>query len=91
MNFKKVRLWIILILLGIFATYEVYLYLFLDNDPKYLRIDRCIDSGGCWDGIDKTCRKSELNAQGLCDRHKVNEKTLEERINEKIEKINPEN
>jgi len=32
--------------------------------------DMCLDGGGCWDSIDKICRKSEANAQELCDRAK---------------------
>lgn len=32
--------------------------------------DSCLDSGGCWDSTDKVCRKTELNAQELCDRSK---------------------
>lgn len=30
--------------------------------------DSCMDSGGCWDSVDGTCRKNEPNAQELCDR-----------------------
>ena len=32
--------------------------------------DSCLDSGGCWDAVDNVCRKSEPNAQELCDRSK---------------------
>jgi hypothetical protein len=32
------------------------------------KVDSCLDSGGCWDKVDKVCRKSEPNAQELCDR-----------------------
>lgn len=35
-----------------------------------LTIDSCLDSGGCWDEIGKTCRKDEPNAQELCDRNR---------------------
>lgn len=78
------------ILLVLTTIYEGALYLTLDRDPNYVQIDRCIDSGGCWDGIDKVCRNSEPNAQELCDRSKVDGKTLKKRIEEKIDKINPE-
>ena len=30
----------------------------------------CLDSGGCWDSVNKVCRHSETNAQKLCDRSK---------------------
>ncbi len=40
--------------------------LYMLKDP----IDSCLDSGGCWDSIDKLCRKTEANAQELCDRSK---------------------
>ena len=33
--------------------------------------DSCLDSGDCWDSIDKVCRKTEPNAQQLCDRSKT--------------------
>lgn len=85
----------LLIFLGFLALcvliYEGTLYVLLDRDPNYFQIDRCLDSGGCWDGIDKMCRNSEPNAQELCDRSKVNGKTLDSRIEEKIDKINPHN
>lgn len=32
------------------------------------KVDSCLDSGGCWDKVDNVCRKSEPNAQELCDR-----------------------
>lgn len=32
-----------------------------------LAVDRCLDSGGCWDEMGKTCRKDEPNAQEPCD------------------------
>jgi hypothetical protein len=32
--------------------------------------DSCLDSGGCWDSTDKVCRKTEPDAQALCDRPK---------------------
>ena len=31
-------------------------------------IDACLDHGGCWDYVDKVCRKDEANAQTLCYR-----------------------
>ena len=31
-------------------------------------IDACLDHGGCWDYVDKVCRKDENNAQALCNR-----------------------
>lgn len=88
---KKKILWILGALVSFVMIYEVSLYLFFDKDSDYYQIDRCLDSGGCWDGVDQICRSSEINAQELCDRSKVNGKTLEQRIHEKIEKINPEN
>ena len=33
-----------------------------------LAIDNCLDGGGCWDERDQVCRKTESNAQALCDR-----------------------
>lgn len=76
------------ILVALVVIYEGTLYLILDRDPYYFQIDRCLDSGGCWDGLDKVCRNSEPNAQELCDRSKVDGKTLENRIEEKIDQIN---
>ncbi len=69
--------------------YELSLYMLSDRDPYYFHIDRCLDRGGCWDGIDKVCRNSEINAQELCDRSRLDGKTLEQRIEQKINKINP--
>lgn len=34
----------------------------------YMRVDYCLDAGGCWDEVDDVCRKEEDNAQQLCDR-----------------------
>jgi hypothetical protein len=30
--------------------------------------DNCLDTGGCWDKVDKICRNDEPGAQSLCDR-----------------------
>ena len=86
----KLKKWILIFaaIIFLFAAYELVLYRILDSDPDYYSIDRCIDSGGCWDGIDKMCRMNEVNAQELCDRAKINGKTLEQRIEEKIDNIN---
>ncbi|MBT4762885.1 MAG: hypothetical protein HOO06_14420 [Bdellovibrionaceae bacterium] len=91
MSKRKIILLAIGIILSLLLVYEFVLYQFLDRDPSYYQIDRCIDSGKCWDGVDKVCRGDEPNAQDLCDRAKVNGKTLEQRIEDKIEKINPDN
>lgn len=90
MNTKKRLAYLLGTLVAAFLLYEAALYLLLARDPNYYQIDRCLDSGGCWDGFDKVCRNSEPNAQELCDRSKVQGKTLEKRIEEKIDKINPE-
>lgn len=29
--------------------------------------DACLDSGGCWDYVNKVCRKTEPNAQEFCN------------------------
>jgi hypothetical protein len=76
------------ILIALLLAYETTLYFFLDRDPNYFQVDRCLDGGGCWDGIGKVCRNTEPNAQELCDRSKVDGKTLEKRTFEKIDKIN---
>jgi len=34
----------------------------------YMRVDYCLDAGGCWDEVDGVCREEEVNAQELCDR-----------------------
>lgn len=34
----------------------------------FIRVDYCLDAGGCWDEVDEVCRKEEVNAQELCDR-----------------------
>ncbi|MBI2519770.1 MAG: hypothetical protein HYV97_05115 [Bdellovibrio sp.] len=34
----------------------------------FFEVDSCLDSGGCWDKVDNTCRKKEVNAQELCNR-----------------------
>ena len=39
-----------------------------DFNIHFLWIDGCLDFGGCWDDVDKVCRKHEANAQALCDR-----------------------
>lgn len=77
--------------MGLIAAYQLTLYFLLDRDPHYFQIDRCLDHGGCWDGVDKVCRDSEPNAQELCDRSRLKGKTLEQRIDGKIDKINPDN
>lgn len=35
--------------------------------PQYQAIDRCLDSGGCWDYQKNVCREGEPDAQRLCD------------------------
>jgi hypothetical protein len=44
-------------------TFAIGMFVFL-TEP----LDSCLDSGGCWDSLDKVCRKTEANAQELCDR-----------------------
>ncbi|MDD9820512.1 MAG: hypothetical protein OXR07_06500 [Nitrospira sp.] len=34
----------------------------------FIRVDYCLDGGGCWDEVDNVCRMEEINAQELCDR-----------------------
>ena len=40
------------VLFGLLIIYEFMLFCFLDNNPDYYQIDRCIDSSGCWDDVD---------------------------------------
>jgi len=56
-NFKIVSFLIV-------ALCGVYFLFFSD----FMKVDGCLDSGGCWDYQDKVCRKEEPNAQQLCDR-----------------------
>lgn len=35
---------------------------------EFMKVDRCMDSGGCWDKLDKVCRVEGPEAQRLCDR-----------------------
>lgn len=90
MKVKKYLVITLGFLIGLISIYEIALYLFFDRNPSYFQIDRCMDSGGCWDGIDKVCRNSEPNAQQLCDRFKIKGKSLEGRVKESIDKINPD-
>lgn len=53
----------ILLSLGFLLT-TIYFLLRLISDP----IDSCLDLGGCWDYADEVCRRTEANAQDLCDR-----------------------
>ena len=54
---------ILLILMYNFFLFKSYNY-----NTDFLRIDSCLDSGGCWDYMDRICRKDEINAQALCYR-----------------------
>lgn len=47
----------------------VLLLVFLNGLYNNLLLaDACLDGGGCWDSLDKKCRKHEADAQELCDR-----------------------
>ena len=35
---------------------------------ELIKSDDCIKLGGCWDKLEKTCRRNEPNAQELCNR-----------------------
>ena len=39
-------------------------------------VGSCLDQGGCWDSIDKICRKNEPNSQDLCWRSETKESCL---------------
>lgn len=62
----------ILGLMGIYALLHILKpEMFRDEiGLELLKIDSCLDSGGCWDYLDKVCRKDEPNAQELCHRKK---------------------
>ncbi len=87
MKIKKIVIWIGLVILILGLIYELLLFKFYDSDTNYFQIDRCIDSIGCWDETDNICRKHEINSQELCDRKKVDGRTLEQRVEENIKKI----
>ena len=55
-------------LVAVILIHEFVLWLSWDRDPLYFQKDRCMDYGGCWDKIEKICRRDEPNAQELCDR-----------------------
>jgi hypothetical protein len=59
----KLLRWPLLAIL-IFALLVSVFILTASNDP----VERCLDHGGCWDYVDKMCRKDEPDAQRLCDR-----------------------
>ena len=61
---------ILLILILVVIVYEFMLWSAIGFNPDYSKIDRCMDNGGCWDSIDRTCRKDEADAQALCHRSK---------------------
>ena len=67
-----------ILILILWSLYNGFLYFSSGFDPNYLRIDSCLDRGGCWDGIDKACRKNEENAQELCFRYdKIRQKCID--------------
>lgn len=66
---KIIFVGIAVIVTGLIA-HELFMWAFWDYSPNYLAADRCLDTGGCWDAIDSTCRKNEPNAEVLCGRNK---------------------
>lgn len=72
MNRKKIRVAAIIGfgIVSLFLAYEFFLWAAWDFSPNYSQADGCLDHGGCWDSVDKVCRKEEANAQALCDRAK---------------------
>ena len=71
MSFKKHFVIVIGILVSLLAAYEISLYFNLGRDPNYLKMNSCIDNGGCWDNVDKICREAEPPSQKHCDRFKL--------------------
>lgn len=43
-------------------------FLFYPTVHHFIRVDYCLDAGGCWDSVDDVCRMEEVNAQELCER-----------------------
>ena len=62
---RMVYAWVISIITLTGSYYLLWDYV---RNTEWSRQDSCLDPGGCWDHIDKTCRKIEPNAQELCDR-----------------------
>lgn len=55
-------------LVAFIIVYELFLWAAWDFSPDYFQADRCVDGGGCWDKIDRICRKHEPDARDLCQR-----------------------
>ncbi len=77
---KKTVLIVIILLIGVIVSFEIFLFSFYDKDSKYSQIDRCLDSSGCWDEVDSICRVREPNAQKLCNRKQIGGATHDQRV-----------
>mgnify|MGYP001616889307 CR=1 FL=1 len=66
---RRIARWAMPIWLYVSVT-GVVVYSMLYGNPaiEYFQVDACLDKGGCWDSVDRVCRRDEPNAQELCDR-----------------------
>lgn len=65
-RFKRPKAAVLFILIVVAAILTVIV--FGGTVREFFAQDSCQDLGGCWDEIDKVCRKTEENAQALCRR-----------------------
>ena len=58
---RMALMWLFIFMISVFLLLTALKF-------DYMTIDKCLDNGGCWDKVDKVCRKTESNAQELCNR-----------------------